>query len=79
MMTSGVDDVQASAMFYESGLGFPRIESEPTVAFFNLNGSWLGLYDREALAEDATVSPRGEGFNLQRPVRCESVIGWPSD
>lgn len=29
---------------------------------FTLNGTWLGLYGREALAEDATVSSGGEGF-----------------
>ena len=28
----------------------------------HLNGTWLGLYGREALAEDAAVSAKGEGF-----------------
>jgi catechol 2,3-dioxygenase-like lactoylglutathione lyase family enzyme len=51
-----------SVQFYENGLGFPRMESPPTVAFFTLNGTWLGLYGREALAEDATVSAEGSGF-----------------
>lgn len=55
--------MEASVKFYEEGLGFPRMESPPTVAFFTLNGSWLGLYLRESLAEDATVSPDGTGFN----------------
>ena len=32
------------------------------MAFFNLNGSWLGLYGRKALAEDAQVSAEGSGF-----------------
>ena len=32
------------------------------MAFFSLNGSWLGLYGRDALAEDAGVSPEGGGF-----------------
>jgi hypothetical protein len=32
------------------------------VAFFTLAGSWLGLYGREALAEDATVPSTGSGF-----------------
>ena len=32
------------------------------VVFFTLDGTWLGLYGREALAEDATVSPDGSGF-----------------
>lgn len=62
MITLGVRDLAASVKFYESGLGFPRMDSPPTVAFFTLNGSWLGLYGRDALAEDATVSADGEGF-----------------
>ena len=63
MITLGVRDLEKSIEFYEKGLGFPRMESPPTVAFFTLNGTWLGLYGRDALAEDATVSPEGSGFN----------------
>lgn len=62
MITLGVRDLAAAVKFYEQGLGFPRMESPPTVAFFTLNGTWLGLYGREALAEDATVQPAGHGF-----------------
>jgi len=63
MITLGVDDLQKSILFYEQGLGLPRIESPPEVAFFTLNGTWLGLYGREALAKDAGVSLDGSGFN----------------
>lgn len=62
MITLGVRDLPAAVEFYEKGLGFPRMESPPGVAFFTLNGSWLGLFRREALAEDACVSPEGDGF-----------------
>ena len=62
MITLGVRDLAASIAFYEKGLGFPRMESPPSVAFFTLNGTWLGLYGWDALAEDATVSPKGSGF-----------------
>lgn len=62
MITLGVENLAAAIEFYEHGLGFPRMESPPEVAFFTLNGTWLGLYGREALAEDATVPSKGEGF-----------------
>jgi len=62
MITLGVRDLPASVKFYEQGLGFPRMESPPEVAFFTLNGTWLGLYGREALAEDAAVAAEGHGF-----------------
>jgi catechol 2,3-dioxygenase-like lactoylglutathione lyase family enzyme len=62
MITLGVSDLETSIKFYRDGLGFPRMESPPEVAFFTLNGTWLGLYARESLAEDATVSPEGSGF-----------------
>ncbi len=64
MITLGVRDLGASVKFYEKGLGFPRMESPPEVAFFTLNGTWLGLYGRDALAEDATVPPEGSGFRV---------------
>ena len=62
MITLGVNDLNAAIDFYEKGLGFPRMDSPPEVAFFTLNGTWLGLYGREALAEDAQVSAVGSGF-----------------
>lgn len=61
MITLGVKDIKRSIEFYET-LGFPRLESGPDVAFFTLNGTWLGLYGHESLAEDAAVSAEGGGF-----------------
>jgi catechol 2,3-dioxygenase-like lactoylglutathione lyase family enzyme len=63
MITLGVADMGKAVEFYEKGLGFPRMESPPEVAFFTLNGSWLGLYGRDALADDAAVPAEGVGFS----------------
>ena len=77
MITLGVRDLAASIRFYERGLGFPRMASPPEVAFFTLDGTWLGLYGREALAEDATVSAEGGGvgaFTLAHNVHSEAEV-----
>ncbi len=57
------------------------MDSPPGVEFFTLNGTWLGLYGKEALAEDAIVSPEGEGFksftlahNVNSEIEVENVI-----
>ncbi len=62
MVTLGVADVARSTAFYES-LGWSRSSaSQPTITFFRMQGSALGLFQRESLAEDAGVSPDGAGF-----------------
>jgi catechol 2,3-dioxygenase-like lactoylglutathione lyase family enzyme len=77
MITLGVKDLAASVAFYQKGLGFPKMGSPPDVAFFTLDGSWLGLYGREALADDARISAEGSGFGgfaLAHNVASESEV-----
>lgn len=77
MITLGVSDLETSIRFYRDGLGFPRMESPPEVAFFTLQGSWLGLFSRHSLAEDATVSAAGSGFagfTLSHNVASEAEV-----
>lgn len=62
MITLGVRDIARAAAFYEQGLGWPRLNSPPEVAFFTLNGTWLGLYGRADLAADAGIAAAGSGF-----------------
>jgi len=62
MVTLGVADLARSTAFYES-LGWRRSSaSQDTVTFFRMQGSALGLFQRESLAEDAGVDADGSGF-----------------
>jgi catechol 2,3-dioxygenase-like lactoylglutathione lyase family enzyme len=81
MITLGVRDLPRATEFYERGLGLPRMESPPEVAFFTLNGTWLGLYGRDALAADANVPAEGSGFasfalahNVRSPDEVDGVM-----
>jgi len=77
MIALGVSDLEKSIKFYQEGLGFPKMESPAEVAFFTLNGTWLGLYARDSLALDAMVSPEGNGFRgfaLAHNVASESEV-----
>jgi catechol 2,3-dioxygenase-like lactoylglutathione lyase family enzyme len=63
LITLGVRDLAQSLAFYRDGLGWPThgYNPEADVVFFSLEGTWLALYPREKLAEDAGV-PDGRGF-----------------
>jgi catechol 2,3-dioxygenase-like lactoylglutathione lyase family enzyme len=81
MITLGVADLARAVAFYEQGLGLPRMESPPQVAFFTLHGTWLGLYGREALAADVGVAAAGSGFagftlahNVVSPAAVDAVM-----
>ncbi|WP_436926869.1 VOC family protein [Halosimplex amylolyticum] len=65
LVTLGVADVEEGIEFYRDGLGFPMQDrgDDGDVAFFTLDGTWLSLYPRESLAEDATVPDDGGGFS----------------
>ena len=63
MVSLGVADLERATKFYQEGLGLPRLKPyKDSISFFDLNGSWLGLYPWDLLAEDAGVSPTGEGY-----------------
>jgi uncharacterized protein len=62
LVTLGVSDLERSRRFYAS-LGLKeRSESNDTVVFIQMGGTVLGLWSREALAEDAGIAPDGSGF-----------------
>lgn len=63
LITLGVSDLAASVAFYRDALGLPlHAASNADVAFFELNGTWLGLFPTAELAKDAGVANDGTGF-----------------
>ncbi len=77
IVTLGVSDIERSVRFYCDGLGLPTDYSSGNVALFQTAGTWLGLYSREALAEDATVPSEGHGFTgvtLAHNVRSQPEV-----
>ncbi len=62
LITLGVSDLERSRRFYCEGLGLPRHGDHEGVVFLELQGTWLSLYPREELAQDAEVAPEGAGF-----------------
>ena len=73
ILTLGVADVGKATEFYES-LGWEKSpRSQPTITFFSLQGSVLGLYEWSALAADAQVRAEGGGFRgVACALNCES-------
>lgn len=60
----GVEDVERAKRFYAEGLGCKIDQAYPGYAMCNLGdgSSRLALYEWDAAAEDAGVSPEGSGF-----------------
>ena len=75
-VTLGVTNLARATRFYEVVLGLPRLESPPSIAFFELGKTWLALYPRDQLAADATVSSEGSGF---RGFTLSHNVGSPQE
>ena len=82
LVTLGVRDFETSRKFYTEILGWtPSSSSGDDVAFFQAGGSILSIYPREKLAEDALISPAGNGFsgitlayNAQSEAEVDEII-----
>jgi uncharacterized protein len=63
IITLGVNDLSSMTAFYQNVFGWEKSEMKnENISFFKLNGILLGLFERKALAEDATIDYHGEGF-----------------
>jgi hypothetical protein len=59
IVTLGIDDLARSKAFY-AALGWEATESSnDEIAWFRTPHSYLGLFGRDALAEDAQIEPGG--------------------
>ncbi len=65
LITFGARDLERMVAFYRDGLGFPTHNYKPgdDMVMFALEGTWLGLFPRDELAKDATISVEGAGFS----------------
>ncbi len=80
LITLGVGDLAASRRFYEACLGWTPAAVLSDVVFYQLPGLALALHPRQALAEDAGLSPGGGGFagfslalNLPSPAEVDAL------
>ncbi len=70
IITLGVADVRRSADFYLA-LGFPvHRNADGDHVMFQMDGSWLALFPRQGLADDAAVPDDGSGFTRVTLAHC---------
>ena len=82
IITLGVTDLQRATAFYREGLKLPeRKQGSDNITFFETSGTWLALYGRAALAEDAQAPSEGSGFraftlahNVGSPEEVDQVL-----
>ncbi len=75
LVTLGVADVDRAVEFYRE-LGFP-VDRRGDAAFFELDGAWLSVFPREALAADAGVDAgqtRFDGVTLAHNVGSREEV-----
>ena len=79
LVTLGVRDLDRAREFYER-LGWQRGDDNDDVVFFQTGGLVVGLWDREALAEDSAVEDSGGwggvtlALNVRSPDEVDSVL-----
>jgi catechol 2,3-dioxygenase-like lactoylglutathione lyase family enzyme len=81
LITLGVADLARATRFYEECLGLPRLNTPPSITFFELGRLWLALWPRENLAADAGLSAQGAGFagfslahNVRSPNEVDTLL-----
>jgi catechol 2,3-dioxygenase-like lactoylglutathione lyase family enzyme len=80
-VTLGVRDLERMTRFYAEVLKLPQLKTPPEVTFFEMGTTWLALWSRELLAEDAGVPSEGSGFrgfslahNVRSPEEVDQLL-----
>jgi catechol 2,3-dioxygenase-like lactoylglutathione lyase family enzyme len=80
-ITLGVADLERATRFYEQGLGLPRLNTPPSVTFFELGKTWLALWSLDSLAADAGLPGQRSGFsgfslahNVRSPAEVDALL-----
>src|SRR5437764_14621343 len=79
LITLGVADTARARAFYEA-LGWKGMSPDGDVVFFQLNGMILGLWGRENLADDSTMTDNGGwggvtlAYNGRSPAEVDDVL-----
>ncbi len=64
LIALGVEDIARSLAFYRDGLGLSthNYKDGDDCVFFAMEGTFLAIYPRDTLAEDAAAGARASGF-----------------
>lgn len=77
-VTLGVNNLETSKHFFKELFGWtPSSKGNDNIIFYDMGGWIVALFPRNLLAEDVTVSPKGEGFpgvTLAHNVRTKEEV-----
>ena len=76
IVTLATDDAQVSRRFYAEGFGWSPVFEAEGIAFYQLNGLLLGIYDRGEFTGDMGIDelPPSGSFALAHNVRTEGEV-----
>lgn len=63
IVTLGTHDMGRARSFYQNLFEWSPYNKEEEIAFYDMGGWIFALYPYDKLAEDVTISPKGEGFS----------------
>ena len=79
IITLAVADLERALVFYRDGLGLPTYDHKEgeVMVFFELQGTWLGLYPREKFDEETDIplsQPNTASISLAHNVQSKKEV-----